>query len=383
VASGADGRISPDHRPHGLLPGGRRAAAGEGRLSPTQAGTARTGLWKRLPTEEDLRGGLLPPIVLLTGSGRTEGAEEYLVEEAFRFFWEKVTDPATADFNRDLFHADEVRAEELFAQAGSFPMMAERRLVVLKRCEKAPAALLKDLLSYLDQPSPTTCLLLIGWPLDKRRKVWTRVLKEAAVFEFPPLGSRQLALWLGEACAGLGRRLPPALAAGLAEQLAHIPLRMARQEVEKICLLVEDGAEVRELDLAHALGMEADARPFDLVDAILAENTPRALTILRSLSRVPDNAFILPGILGKSLGRLAFAAQLRDRGHPLPEIEARLKLNPYQMRPMAGALARWPQDRLEEALRLVLEADMALKGDSPLPPSQITFQLVVRLCRRP
>lgn len=342
---------------------------------------AKAGPWKRLPTVEEIQGGLLPPLVLLTGAGKPEQFEEYRMEEAFQLFWKHATEEATVDFNRDLFNADEARSEEVFAQAGSFPMMAERRLVVLRRCEKASAALLNDLLIYLDRPSPSTCLLLVGSPLDKRRKVWTRVLKEAAVFEFPPFTSQQLSVWLVASCQEQGRHLPVPMAELLAEQLAAAPLRMARHEVDKLCLLVGEGGTVDEEALATALGMEKDANSFDLLNAVQEGQLSSALRILQSLLRVPDNAFMLCGLLGKSLGRLWFMSQLSARGLGPQEIANRLSMNEFMVKRNLPLLRRWPQERLEEALRLILEADMALKGDSPLSPSQIQFQLVVRLCR--
>jgi len=345
-------------------------------------GHAKAGVWKRLPSVEEIQGGALPPIVLFTGAGKPEQLEEFLMEEAFQLFWKHVTDEATADFNRDIFFADEVRSEELFAQAASFPMMAERRLVVVRRCEKASTALLGDLLSYLDRPSPSTCLLLVGSPLDKRRKVWTRVLKEAAVFEFPPLTSAQLAKYLDACFQAEGRTLPPQMAALLGEQLAVAPLRMARHEVDKLCLLVGEGGTVDEEAVSTALGMEPQANSFDLLNAVQERNLPRAIAILQSLLRVPDNAYMLCGLLGKGLGRLWFIGQLSARGVQTADIAKRMAFsNDYMVKRSLPLLRHWPLERVEEALRLILEADMALKGDSPLPPAQIHFQLVVRLCR--
>lgn len=331
--------------------------------------------WKRLPGPAEVQAGPLPPVLLLWG------AEEYLMEQAVKVLWEHATDPAMAEFNRDLFYADEVRPETLFAQAASFPMMAERRLIVVKRCEKAPVALLDDLGKYLNQPSPSTCMVLCAATVDKRRKVWTRVLAEAVALEFAPLKSAELAAWLGETCLELGHPLPRPLALRLAEQLGPAPLRMAWQEAEKLCLLAGEGREISEDDLATALGMEPDMKPWDLENAVLAGETGRALAVLQSLLRRSDSEYMLLGTLGKGLGRLWFMRQLMEKGLPQAEILSRLSLSEYFGRRSLQAVRAWPLQRLEEAMRLLREADLGLKGDSALGAEQIYTQLVIRLCR--
>ncbi|MFA7330850.1 MAG: DNA polymerase III subunit delta [Candidatus Delongbacteria bacterium] len=330
---------------------------------------------RRLPSPAELAAGPLPPVVLLCGE------EEFLLEEAFQLFWEHTTVPAMADFNRDLFQADEVKREELFAQAASFPMMAERRLVVLRRCEKAPAALLTDLATYLERPSPSTCLLLLAASVDKRRKVWQRVQELGDVYEFNPLSPDQLAAWLEDACTRAGCTLPAPQAQQLAEQLGPTPLRMAGQEVEKLCLLAGSGATISEADLATALGMEPDANPFKLLDAIYEGRTGAALAILQSLLHQPESAYTLVPLLGKSLGRTWFMRQLRDQKLGEGEIGERLGQKDWLVRRSLEQTRNWTLPRVEEALRLILEADLGLKGESALPPAQILFQLVVRLCR--
>lgn len=343
------------------------ARAGGGRQSPP--------LRRALPSAEEVARGPLPPVVLLCGE------EEYLLEEAFRRFWDHATDPAMADFNRDMFQADEVNREELFSQAASFPMMAERRLVALRRCEKASAALLADLANYLEHPSPSTCLLLTASSVDKRRKVWTRVAELGQVYEFAPLPTEQLAQWLVEACAARGNPLAPALAHRLAEQLGPSPLRMAEQEVEKLCLLAGEQRPIEGADLATALGMEPGADNFALVDAILARQETRALAILPSLLQQPDTLYTLTPLLGKSLSRFWFMRQLQDRGLSEDQIAAKLGLNAWLVRKNLQFSRNWPLPRLESAVQAILDVDLGLKGESPLAPPQQLFQLVLRLCR--
>src|ERR1043166_5069799 len=81
------------------------------------------------------------------------GEDDYLKSEALRDLVEAAVDPATRDFNLETLRAD-ISPESLGSILGTPPMMADRRVVVLRD----PAALKKDsravLLSYLERPSP-------------------------------------------------------------------------------------------------------------------------------------------------------------------------------------------------------------------------------------
>src|SRR5919204_4628014 len=68
------------------------------------------------------------------------GAEEYLKEEALRYLIEAAVDPATRDFNLEVRHAADLDAETLGVLVNTPPIMASRRVVVVRD----PTSLRKD-----------------------------------------------------------------------------------------------------------------------------------------------------------------------------------------------------------------------------------------------
>src|SRR6185503_1137656 len=81
------------------------------------------------------------------------GEDEYLKEEALRHLVDAAIDPATRDFNLDQRRGSDLDAESLASLVGMPPMMAERRVVVIRDV----TALRKDarvaLESYLAKPA--------------------------------------------------------------------------------------------------------------------------------------------------------------------------------------------------------------------------------------
>ena len=91
------------------------------------------------------------------------GPEDVLKEEALRYLLERTVDPGTRDFNLDVRSAGQLDPESVEALCNTLPMMAERRVVVIrdveqwKRKTKARAAFLR----YLEHPSPETIVVLV------------------------------------------------------------------------------------------------------------------------------------------------------------------------------------------------------------------------------
>ena len=63
------------------------------------------------------------------------GPEDLLKDEALRALVDRVLDPSLRDFNLDQRSAGQLDADDLFALCTTLPMMADRRVVVLREVE--------------------------------------------------------------------------------------------------------------------------------------------------------------------------------------------------------------------------------------------------------
>src|SRR4051812_37967764 len=113
-----------------------------------------------------LRSGEPGPLYLVTGK------ERFLVDRAVDILRERVLDPRTRDFNYDLFHGKEATAQRLVGAARTLPMMAKRRLILLRDADELKADHAAELLSYVTSPCAETCLVAIAEKVDARMKLW-------------------------------------------------------------------------------------------------------------------------------------------------------------------------------------------------------------------
>jgi DNA polymerase III subunit delta len=117
------------------------------------------------------------------------GAEDFFSEECVDRVIQDLLTADTKAFNLDIVYGSKADASQVLAHAASFPMMSDRRVVVIKEFDKLlsgdPA---KDLVSaYVAHPLESTCLVLLAEKPDFRTKPFTDLKKAGAVYSFNPL----------------------------------------------------------------------------------------------------------------------------------------------------------------------------------------------------
>src|SRR6185436_3224046 len=121
------------------------------------------------------------------------GEDEFLKEEGLRQLLTAAVDPATRDFNLDLRKGADVDAEALGSLLGMPPMMADRRVVVIRDV----GSLRKDARAVLDAylRSPVSDLLVaLTSPADGKSD---KLLAELAVpVECDGLTGAQVPKWI-------------------------------------------------------------------------------------------------------------------------------------------------------------------------------------------
>ena len=83
------------------------------------------------------------------------------------------------DFNFDMIYGDQSDGSQIISFANSLPMMAERRVVIVKSVQKLSVKSKDVLLSYVNDPLLSTCLVLTAQQIDKRQSFYSKLIKKA------------------------------------------------------------------------------------------------------------------------------------------------------------------------------------------------------------
>ena len=322
------------------------------------------------------KGGAEPAVVLIAGSEAT------LRDAALAEIRERVLAGAVRDFDEDHFDlaASGVDATAIASALRTLPVLAPRRLVRVRGLEDRRAAkfLERVLLEYLEEPQPTTCLVLEVRSLDRRLKWVKRVAKIGELRDCsPPERPQDVRGWIEGRLRATGKRIEGGVASALYERVGADLDRLA-SEIDKIVLYVGDGDAIGPDDVSEITGQSRDRAIYELTDAMGNRRLPEALAVLAVLLGQGEVPLRLLAALANHYRRLLRASECV----PLEaaEVERRLSISFFAAQKLVEQVRRFDRARLLRCLNAVRRTDAALKGGTTLTPELAIEQLVFAVC---
>ena len=322
-------------------------------------------------TPEELAGelaaGMLRPAYLLAGE------EALLRDQSLAAIRAAALGEGTHDFDFERLEGERTSAGRLLDALHVLPVVAERRLVVLREPEARKGkseGLVEALASALGElmGQRQTLLVVVAARID-RRSAWVRAFAEPAAFVAcdPPKGARALAAFAAQEARRRKISLGPGAADALAEAVGPLLLRLA-SELEKASLLAGPGQRVTREHVLEAVSSVADEKLWDLTDATFEGRSADALAVLAGLRGAGVPGPVVLGALASQLRKLLRArAGETPAGHPMA------------VRRIEAQARRQSLARLEAGLRAAEEADERLKGRGSLPGELVLERLVLAL----
>ncbi|HTS88602.1 MAG TPA: DNA polymerase III subunit delta [Gemmatimonadales bacterium] len=324
------------------------------------------------------------------------GTEEVLKDEAVRAVIDRALPPEQRDFNLDQRSAQTLTPEDLHTLVNTLPMMADRRVVVIRDVEtwQRKAGPREVLEKYLEHPATETILVLVeNAPGDDRARNGQpdeKIASRGYAVAFEPLAPDRVARWL----AYHAKRLGFTFGDGAAEHLAaatDYELGALRSELEKLAALPDEGPITRDR-VGELVGVRHGETLEDWVQTVIADDAAGALGLgRRVLEQAGMSGVKMVAVLGTTLVGLRLARAHYDNGSRGTALERALFDRLRQVRPFglgdwkvvtrawAEVVDAWPAARLRRALRATLEADMALKGTRLTDEAGTITNLVLRL----
>ncbi|MFO8028820.1 MAG: hypothetical protein R6U28_03085 [Cyclonatronaceae bacterium] len=369
-------------------------------------------------------------------------------EEAF--FLDRLQDAAidvipeeARDFNLDVLYGLEVKVDKVVSICRSYPMMAEKRAVVVRDFMKmfdhrpsgtdpssggdteSPSSLprdvdrigagaglsagggerapgsdtgseigaggsggsLDDLIAYLKQPNPSTLLFLTN---EKRPAANSRIGqalrtgKLVTSHTFDLVDETQLPRWIVDWGAMEHNLQFEETAVQLLAFHIGNHLQQLTVEIEKLAASRGGDRPVSDRDVRELVGLSRDYTMFEFQDALFERDTEKAMAIAHQMMKRSDNpageVIRIISYFYTTFGKLWLIQRLSRKGLTPVQIREETGIkSTYYYNKLARAGRNYPLSVCPWLFEVLLDADKAIKGFSRQSPEAILLMTVKKI----
>ena len=308
-----------------------------------------------------------------------EGKEEFLKEEALRKFEREFFKNNPTELNRTLFYGDDLDVSTLASELEVFPMLFSKKLIIIRLAEMLSLSVQELLVSYINKPSPTTCLALEAETLNKQKKLYKAISKSGRIIVFKRYYDNQVNKWISQRAGFYDKKILPEATALLKENVGN-NLRLLDEAIKKTVLYVGEKKVIGIEDVEEMVGISHVGTVFDLISAIRRRQINDSLKILQELSREgKETCHGIIALLFWQLKRMSKAKKLLGQRLSPKEIGRQLNIHNFFIEQFINEVKDFSPEKFKNSFKFLLAADTEIKTGIRRP--EITLELlIVRLC---
>lgn len=310
------------------------------------------------------------------------GQEDVLMERALKRMKEVALEPGAADFNWNVFRAD---ADDIdwsaFADAlTSMPLLATRRVIVLKRTGKAlrNKSIIRLIENAVTTPAPDMILVLIEENPDLDKSFYKVLAKHCACVEFPLLRPAQIQQVLKDFAADFDKEIAEA---ALERILADTDpgLRELLSKLEVLIFYVGEKKVIEPADVEECTAFTREVEIFKLLQALGSRNASEARLVADQLSSRKVELGALISMLYRQIWALYRMKYLQEQRIPNWKWSDMLKIRPaFLEKRYRTYLGNYSRPELGRSIEIIAEADK-LRKSSAVQDDYILRTLTERL----
>lgn len=279
------------------------------------------------------------------------------------------------------FWGDDVNLDAVTSACLTPPFLVDRRVVVLRDAGQFSTEDLAPLLGYLEDPMPTTALIVSAGGGRMAQKLVAAVKQVGHVVSTSPGrdGRSWVEAHLRQAPLRFDARARARVVEHLGEDLGRLPSLL-----DALVAAYGEGTAIGVEELAPYLGEAGTVAPWEMTDGIDRGDSTAALVALhRLLDAGERHPLVVLSILHRHVG----AMLALDGSGVTTEGQAAVRLgidkgrSTYPAKKALASLRRWGTDGVARAIDLIAKADLDLRGDSTWSGEAVLEVLVARLCR--
>ena len=313
------------------------------------------------------------PVYLLTGE------ENYYIDLLTSKFEEEILDEAERDFNLTTLYGLETNAKEICSFAKQYPIMSEKRLIIVKEFQQIDKKELSQLSFYVERPLASTILVLVNKNKTIDKKFSDKVNKSGIVFESAKLYENKVIPWIDKYVRDK-RFLIETSATSLIFECIGNNLQKIANEIDKMSINLKEGSQITQSDVANHIGVNKDYNIFELQNAIGRLNHTKINKIVNYLlANTNENPIqaMLPNLFAYFV-KVIITAQLKDKTNE--SVASAIGVSPYFAKDYIYASQIFPLEKLYQNIEMIKDYDLKTKGlGSNFDNNELFKELIFKL----
>ena len=227
-----------------------------------------------------IKNGDVKPIYFLMGE------EPYYIDKISEFIENNVLQESEKGFNQVVMYGRDVSIDEITSSAKRYPMMSEKQVLIVKEAQDLSRSIEK-LLSYAENPQPTTVLVLNYKykKLDKRKRIYKAIEKSGVIFDSKKLYENQVSDWIRRVLSGKHYKIEPKASQMLVEFLGT-NLSKINNELDKLISILPPKTIITPQHIEDNIGISKDYNNFELRKAVGEKQVLKANQIIQYFAAV-------------------------------------------------------------------------------------------------
>lgn len=285
------------------------------------------------------------------------GDEPFLVGSYKKKLREAITGGDTMNFN--YFEGKNPDVKEIISLADTMPFFADRRLILVDGSGFFKSAQ-EELAAYLPQMPDTTCLVFAESEVDKRNRLYKRVKELGYAAELNKQDTAQLMRWAAGILGRDGRKISRPVMEYFLERTGD-DMENIRMELEKlVCYTM--GRDVITKEDVDAVGtVHVTSRVFDMVAAIVAGNTKKAMDLYEDLLTLKEPPMRILFLIARQFNQLLQIKELTAAGKDKGAMASALKVPPFAEGKLTAQARAFTRDQILSWVTLCVETEEAVK----------------------
>lgn len=290
-----------------------------------------------------------------------EGEEDYYIDKLVQYAEHSILTESEAGFNLTVFYGKDASWPDVINACRRYPMFSERQVVLLKEAQHMRD--IEKLEAYIDNPLAST-IFVVSYKekkVDGRTTLAKTLKKKAEVLTTKKMYDNQLPDWTSELVQSKGLEISPKALLLLVDHIGN-DLSRIDNEIDKIMVNLGSRKNITEDDIEKYVGVSKEYNPFELQNAIVKKDLPKAIRIIQYFEANPKAApiqLILPTLYNLfSKTFMYFGQASKDE----KSVAAALGVSPFFVKDFLTTARNYGYEGVEAALLLLHEYNLKSVG---------------------